>query len=83
MSINSRTWIPRGLRAPDAAAYIGIGKSKFFEMVGDGRLPQPKKIDGCVVWDRFALDEAFSTLGNHEGEDQSTDENPWNKLLCK
>ena len=57
----------RGLRRPDAAAYIGVGQSKFNEMVADGRMPQPKHIDGCVIWDVRELDLAF---------DQVTDDSP-------
>lgn len=67
------TWAPRGLRAQDAALYIGLGKTKFFELVEAGRLPKPKRVDGCVVWDRFALDEAFNNLDDSE-------ENPWDSL---
>ena len=53
---------PRGLRREAAARYIGIGATKFDEMVQDGRMPRPKKIDSCIVWDRMALDTAFSHL---------------------
>ena len=27
---------PRGLRAPEAATYVGMGRSKFLQMVKDG-----------------------------------------------
>jgi len=30
---------PRGMDAERAAAYIGFGRTKFLEMVGDGRMP--------------------------------------------
>ena len=60
---------PRGLRRPQAAAYVGVGPTKFGEMVGDGRMPPPKHVDGCVIWDRYALDQAFDALGE---EDQLT-----------
>lgn len=74
--MDSRSWPPRGMRAPDAALYIGIGKSKFFELVEVGRLPKPVRIDGCVVWDRLALDAAFDALN-----DKSTHvENPWDTI---
>ena len=47
------------------------------EMVGDGRMPKPKKIDGRVVWDRVLLDEKFEAL-----EDQSSTLKPrkWDSL---
>lgn len=74
MHTDTKNWTPRGLRAQEAAMYIGIGRSKFFEMVNAGRLPKPKKIDGCSVWDRFALDAAFDNLDNDD------DENPWDEI---
>jgi excisionase family DNA binding protein len=46
----------------EAARYIGVSATKFDELVEDGRMPQPKKIDGRVVWDRLRLDMAFSEL---------------------
>lgn len=53
---------PRGLARLQAAAYVGVGASKFDEMVTDGRMPKPKRIDGRVIWDRKRLDEAFDAL---------------------
>lgn len=53
---------PRGLCRDEAARYIGVGTSKFDEMVSDRRMPKPKKIDGRVVWDRISLDAAFTDL---------------------
>lgn len=53
---------PRGLRRELAAAYVGVSASKFDEWVGDGRMPKPKRVDGCTIWDRRALDEAFDEL---------------------
>lgn len=57
---------PRGLRRPSAAEYIGVGVSKFDEMVKDGRMPGPKLVDECVVWDRRRLDDAFDNLPDRE-----------------
>ncbi len=53
---------PRGMSREEAARYIGVGSTKFDEMVKDGRMPKPKHIDSRRVWDRFALDAAFSQL---------------------
>lgn len=53
---------PRGLSREDAARYIGVGASKFDQMVADRRMPKPKRIDGRVVWDRVQLDVYFSDL---------------------
>lgn len=53
---------PRGLGRDEAARYIGVGTTKFDEMVADRRMPRPKRVDGRVLWDRIALDAAFSDL---------------------
>jgi predicted DNA-binding transcriptional regulator AlpA len=49
-------YAPRLLRADRAAAYLGMSKSTFLHLVGEGELPKPKRIKGVVAWDRFALD---------------------------
>jgi predicted DNA-binding transcriptional regulator AlpA len=53
---------PRGLSREASARYIGVGSTKFDEMVKDGRMPKPKRVDGRTVWDRVALDIAFTSL---------------------
>ncbi len=67
---------PRGLSRAKSAAYIGVGTTKFDEMVDDGRMPKPKRIDKRVVWDRFALDSAFEALPNE------ADANPWDEAAA-
>jgi len=52
----------RGLSREESARYVGIGTTKFDEMVADKRMPKPFKIDGRVVWDIRELDEAFENL---------------------
>lgn len=53
---------PRGLSREEAARYIGVGATKFDELVKDGRMPKPKRIDGRTVWDKVALDVSFNDL---------------------
>ncbi|MEN3234689.1 XRE family transcriptional regulator [Methylobacterium ajmalii] len=62
----------RGLRREEAARYIGVSPSKFDEMVRDGRMPKPKRIDGCVVWDLRRLDMAWDALASDDGDSDST-----------
>ena len=69
---------PRGLSRVQAAEYIGIGVTKFDEMVDDARMPRPKRIDGRLVWDRIKLDEAFDAL-----DDDAALKNEWDDLRCK
>jgi predicted DNA-binding transcriptional regulator AlpA len=66
---------PRGLSRGQAAAYIGVGVTKFDQMVDDGRMPRPKRIDGRLVWDRVKLDEAFEELDDDRGP-----KNEWDGL---
>jgi excisionase family DNA binding protein len=53
---------PRGLSRDEAARYVGVGATKFDEMVADGRMPRPKRVDGRVIWDRLRIEAAFSDL---------------------
>jgi excisionase family DNA binding protein len=46
----------------EAARYIGVGVTKFDEMVADGRMPKPKRVDGRVIWDRLRVEAAFTDL---------------------
>ncbi len=65
---------PRGLSRVQAAEYIGVGVTKFEEMVSDGRMPRPLRIDGRTIWDRIKVDEAFTAL------DDSAIPNEWDGL---
>jgi hypothetical protein len=62
-----RSYAPRGMRVGAAADWVGLGTTKFLEMVADGRMPPGKLVDSCRVWDRFALDEAFDALPDENG----------------
>ncbi|KAA3448064.1 hypothetical protein C7I87_24325 [Mesorhizobium sp. SARCC-RB16n] len=53
---------PRGLSRDEAARYVGVGSTLFDEMVADGRMPRPKQVNSRAVWDRVALDIAFTSL---------------------
>jgi predicted DNA-binding transcriptional regulator AlpA len=60
--LDAIAYAPRGLSRHDAARYIGVSTTKFDEMVADGRMPKPKRIDGRVIWDRLKIEAAFSDL---------------------
>ena len=55
---------PRGLRRREAAVYVGVGETKFDEMVADGRMPKPITVNACKIWDRYQLDAAFDALSD-------------------
>jgi predicted DNA-binding transcriptional regulator AlpA len=69
---------PRGLSRAQAAAYVGLGVTKFTELVTDGRMPKPARIDGRIIWDRIKLDEAFAALT--ESTEEAHSENEWDQL---
>lgn len=68
---------PRGLSREASAAYIGVSVGKFDEMVADGRMPAPKRIDARKLWDRDALDLAFWALPDDGAGDGAGAANPW------
>lgn len=68
------SFVPRGLSRTNAALYLGVGASKFDEMVKDGRMPAPKMIDSRVIWDRWEIDLAFDELPYREIQVST---NPW------
>lgn len=66
----------RGLSRYEAAHYIGVGTSKFDELVKDGRMPRPIQIDRRVIWDCRKLDVAFDELSS------DSDANPWDEAAA-
>ena len=70
---DSRPTPIRGLDRDQAATYIGVSASKFDELIKDGRMPPPKRIDGRVVWDIRQIDKYFERLPGGDLDDQ----NPW------
>lgn len=67
-------WAPRGLSRVEAAHYVGVGTTTFDQMVADGRMPKPKKINSRRVYDRLEIDQCFADLPGEGGE-----ANPWDE----
>lgn len=65
---DTHSYPPRGLAREEAARYIGVGVTKFDQMVSDNRMPRPKRVDGRVIWDRVKLEVAFADLPGDEEE---------------
>jgi len=76
MTDRTAGYLPRGFRRKLAAKYVGVGLTKFDEMVSDGRMPMPRQVDGCRVWDRFELDQAFEELPHL----LTKSDNPWDDV---
>jgi hypothetical protein len=68
---------PRGLRADGAAAYLGMGKTKFLELVDKGTIPRAFTIDSIKIWDRFDLDAVIDAAK----EDTPTENNSFDKIV--
>jgi excisionase family DNA binding protein len=60
----------------EAARYIGVGTTKFDQMVKDGRMPKPKRVDGRTLWDRIKLDDAFTRLPDENMIDAILNDRP-------
>lgn len=70
---------PRGLRRPEAAAYVGVSPSTFDGMIKEGFMPKPKRYGGRTIWDRIAIDEAFACLPDEENAKPASS-NPWDAM---
>jgi hypothetical protein len=68
-------YAPRGMRRETAAWWVGLSPSKFDELVEDGRMPPGVLVDGCRVWDRYQLDEAFNAIMS-----KSTTTSAWGRV---
>jgi predicted DNA-binding transcriptional regulator AlpA len=68
------------MRAPRAAAYVGVSPSTFLTLVSEGLMPKPKRVRGMVLWDRFELDAAFESLGP-EQRDEPKRRNTFDTIL--
>ncbi len=66
---------PRGINRQVSAAYIGVSPSLFDEMVRDGRMPEPLRINSRVLWDRYLIDQAFEALMEKDRKPH----NPWDE----
>ena len=74
MKSNKHILEPRGLNREQASLYIGVGMTKFDELVDKGMMPKPKMIGARKVYDRFAINVAFDQLPDDSG-------NEWDEVL--
>jgi excisionase family DNA binding protein len=54
---------PRGLSRVEAARYVGVSPGTFDKLVADRLMPAPKRVRTRLIFDRQAIDLAFSALG--------------------
>lgn len=50
------------LRVRGVQHRTGLGRSKIYMMIGEGRFPNPLKIDGCSLWPASEIDQWIETL---------------------
>lgn len=72
-------YAPRAMRADNAAAYLGMGKTKFLELVDKGVIPKAIEIDGVRIWDRFDLDAVLEAAK----ENATSDRNSFDKIMAR
>ena len=63
----------RGLSRDEAAMYVGVSAAKFDQLVADGRMPAPIRIDARKIWDIRSLDLAFDALLRDDPKPNSWD----------
>ncbi|KQQ81965.1 hypothetical protein ASF65_07885 [Aureimonas sp. Leaf324] len=63
-------WAPLGLSRDEAARHIGVGVTKFDEMVADGAMPKPKLIGRRRIWNRLSIEAAFCDLPEEGGANE-------------
>jgi predicted DNA-binding transcriptional regulator AlpA len=59
---DSFAYPPHLMELERAAAYVGLGRTKFFEMVKAGHMPKPVDLDGLHLWDRVDLERTVDGL---------------------
>lgn len=73
-SVAQRLSLRRGLSEPEAALYVGLGATKFRELVNQRTMPRPHLIGGRRIWDIDDLDAAFKSLPIEQPQDEAVDD---------
>lgn len=76
IEVASRLPMRRALNQAEAALYVGMGASKFAEMVKANQMPRPRIAVGSKLWDVGELDAAFWDLPR-DGEQDKPKVNLW------
>ncbi len=61
---------PLGLSRDEAARLIGVGVTKFDEMVSAGEMPKPKLVGRRRIWNRISVEAAFHDLPEEGGRNE-------------
>lgn len=63
----------RALNRAEAARYVGISPNTFDKLIGERKMPAPKRIYARKVWDLRELDSAFEMLDSTDSETNPLD----------
>lgn len=69
--------IPFAVAREAAAALVGVSAVFFDRLVKDGRMPQPRPVDGRVLWDSDEVRAAWRALPKRG---QAATVNPWDAV---
>jgi hypothetical protein len=60
---------------------VGVSPNFFESMIREGLMPGPKRVKGCVLWDRHQLDAAFEALPGDgpTAQDEGPEDNEWDQ----
>ena len=71
-------WQPRGMNLLEAARHVGLGKTKWWELVESGDAPQPVELTpGRKVWLREEVDHWLDERAARRQDRQAP--NPWDR----
>jgi predicted DNA-binding transcriptional regulator AlpA len=54
--------VPFAVSREAAAALLGVSAAFFDRLVKDGRMPQPREVDGRVLWDSEEVRAAWRAI---------------------
>lgn len=74
---HTKVIIRRGLSREEAAEYIGVGTTKFDQLVSIGLVAKPRRCGTRKLWDIRELDVAFEALPR---EDSPATGNSWDDV---
>jgi predicted DNA-binding transcriptional regulator AlpA len=73
---------PRGMNCDRAAAYCGVSRTTFSELVASEVLPPAKNLGGLARWDRIDLDAAWDALDDAaRRKPRSSDKRSFDEML--
>lgn len=74
---------PHAIREQDAAKYLGVGRTKFRELVKEGQLPPAYWLGGVKVWITTELERSFDHLIGAANDNSPTNQmDSWHDVVA-